>query len=327
MKAITQKRYGPPDVLCLRDVAKPEPRDNEVLIRVRASSVNAADMDLLRGMFMVRVAAPLRPRNRIPGSDVAGIVETVGKTVTRFKPGDEVFGDLSECGFGAFAEYVCAPADALTSKPVGLTFEEAATIPQAAIIALQGLRDTKSVQPGQHVLVNGAGGGMGTYAVQIAKSFEAEVTAVDSGSKQDMLGSLGADHFIDYAVQDYTAGEQRYDFILDMVGNHTIAEYKRALAPDGTLGLVGGPMRLFLKVHLRGARQSQSQSEGQKLGLVMWKPNRAKDVAFVKELLETSKIVPVIDGSYALGDTAEAFRRLEAGGICGKAVIAIGSEP
>ena len=319
MKAIIQPRYGSPDVLRMQDVAKPDPRDDEVLVRVRASSVNAEDVDLLRGIFLVRLGAPLRPKNRIPGSDVAGIVEAVGKAVTRLGVGDEVFGDLSQCGFGAFAEYVCAPEEALTSKPAGLSFEEAATLPQSAVIALQGLRETRPVGPGQHVLINGAGGGMGTFAVQIAKSLGAEVTAVDSASKQDVLRSLGADHVIDYTERDFTAGEQRYDFILDMVGNHSIAGYRQALVPDGALGLVGGPVMLFLRVHLQGAKDSGSG--GQKLGIVMWRPNHAEDVAVVKELLEAGKVVPVIDSSYALGETAEAFRRLEAGDICGKAVI------
>ncbi len=321
MKAIVQKRYGSPDVLRLADVAKPEPKGDEVLVRVRASSVNAADVDLLRGIFLIRLGAPLRPKNRIPGSDVAGQIEAVGKDVTRFAPGDEVFGDLSEGGFGAFAEYVCAPEDALTLKPADLTFEEAATVPQAAVIALQGLRDIRQVQPGQHVLINGAGGGMGTFAVQMAKSFGAEVTAVDSTSKQDLLGSIGADHVIDYTEEDYTRGEPRYDLILDMVGNHSISEYRGALGPEGALGLVGGPARLFLKVQLQGARDSGPG--GQKLGIVMWKPNKSEDVAFVKELLEAGTVTPVIDSSYPLSEVPEAFRHLEAGDVLGKAVVTV----
>jgi len=321
MRAIVQKSYGSPDVLRLEDVAKPEPKSDEVLVRVCASSVNAADVDLLRGIFLIRLGAPLRPKNRIPGSDVAGQVEAVGKDVTRFTAGDEVFGDLSEGGFGAFAEYVCAPQDALTLKPASLSFEEAATVPQAAVIAVQGLRDIRPVQPGQHVLINGAGGGMGTFAVQIAKSFGAEVTAVDSTSKQELLGSIGADHIIDYTEEDYTRGQPGYDLILDMVGNQSISEYRGALGPEGALGLVGGPVSLFLKVQLQGARDSSPG--GQKLGIVMWKPNKSEDVAFVKDLLEAGTVTPVIESSYPLSEVPEAFRRLEAGDVLGKAVITV----
>ncbi|MEA2027208.1 MAG: NAD(P)-dependent alcohol dehydrogenase, partial [Chloroflexota bacterium] len=188
-------------------------------------------------------------------------------------------------------------------------------------IALQGLRDIRQVRPGQHVLINGAGGGMGTFAVQMAKSFGAEVTAVDNTSKQDLLDSIGADHVIDYAKEDYTEGRQRYDLILDMVGNHSIPEYRRVLGPEGALGLVGGPVSLFLKVQLQGAKSSGSGR--QKLAIVMWKPNRSEDVAFVKELLEGGTVRPIIDSSYSLSEVPEAFRRLEAGGVLGKAVITV----
>jgi NADPH:quinone reductase-like Zn-dependent oxidoreductase len=321
MRAIVQTRYGSPDVLRLEEVAKPTVRDGEVLVRVRASSVNAADVDLRRGMILVRVGAPFRPKYRIPGSDVAGVVEAVGSGVTRFRPGDEVFGDLSESGFGAFAEYVRAPQDALAPKPAKLSFEEAATLPQAAIIALQGLRDIRPVKAGQQVLVNGAGGGMGTFAVQIAKSFGAVVTGVDSAPKQDLIRSLGADRFIDYASEDFTQAEGRYDLVLDMVGTHSISDYRRTLKPGGAMGLVGGPVSLFLRVQLQGARSSGPGD--QELRIVMWKPNMPEDVAYVTELLDAGTIAPVIERSYPLDEVPEAFRRLESGAVLGKVVISM----
>ena len=321
MRAIVQTRYGSPDVLRLKEVAKPAVKDGEVLLRVRASSLNAADVDLLRGMILVRVGAPFRPKYRIPGSDVAGVVEAVGSGVTRFRPGDEVFGDLSESGHGAFAEYARAPQDALAPKPAKLTFEEAATVPQAAIIALQGLRDIRPVKAGQQVLVNGAGGGMGTFAVQMAKSFGAVVTGVDSAPKQDLIRSLGADHFIDYASEDFTQAEDGYDLVLDMVGTHSIADYRRALKPDGAMGLVGGPVSLFLRVQLQGVRSSGPGD--QELRIVMWRPNKPEDVAFVTELLDAGTIAPVIERSYPLDEVPEAFRRLGSGAVLGKVVISI----
>jgi NADPH:quinone reductase-like Zn-dependent oxidoreductase len=239
--------------------------------------------------------------------------------VTGLKPGDEVFGDLSESGHGTFAEYASAPEQALATKPLALTFEQAATIPQAALIALQGLRDIRLVEAGQHVLVNGAGGGMGTFAVQIAKSFGAEVTGVDGASKLEMIRSLGADHVVDYAVEDFTTAEGRYDLVLDMVGTHSMADYRRTLKPRGALGLVGGPISRFLQIQLQSARGAGD--DGQKLAIVMWKPNKAEDVAFLVELLEAGTIAPVIDRSYPLSEVPEAFRHLEAGGVLGKITI------
>jgi NADPH:quinone reductase-like Zn-dependent oxidoreductase len=321
MKAIVQRKYGSPDVLRLEDVVVPEPRDDEVLVRVRASSLNAADDDLLRGTAMIRLGAPFRPKYRIPGSDVAGQVEAVGAGVVEFRLGDEVLGDLSVTGYGAFADYVSVPQGALAQKPAALTFEQAATVPQAGLIALQGLRDIKPVEAGQHVLINGAGGGMGTYAVQIAKSFGAEVTGVDSALKLDMLRQLGADHVIDYAAEDFTTAESHYDLVLDMVGTHSIGEYRRTLKPQGALGMVGGPISRFMQVQLQSAKAGSG--DGQKLAIVMWRPNRAEDMAFLMELLEAGTVTPVIERSYPLSEVPEAFRHLEAGGVLGKLAITI----
>ncbi len=229
MKAIVCHKYGSPDVLQFKEVAKPAPKYNEVLVKVHAASLNAADFENLRGVFVVRIAAPRKPMHKILGSDIAGRVEAVGSSVKQFQPGDEVYGDLSVCGFGAFAEYACAPESALAPKPASMTFEEAATFPQAAVLALQNLggsgvsspnsmmMEKGPVEPGQKVLINGAGGGVGTFAVQLAKYFGAEVTGVDSAKKLDMLRSIGADHVIDYTREDFTKSGQRYDLILDVV--------------------------------------------------------------------------------------------------------------
>jgi NADPH:quinone reductase-like Zn-dependent oxidoreductase len=321
MKAIVRDRYGSPDVLRLKEVAKPTPKDDEVLVRVHAASVNAADVDYLRGTFLVRVGGPRRPMYKILGSDIAGRVEAVGKDVTQRRRGDEVLGDLSVCGFGAFAEYVCAPEGALALKPASMTFEEAATLPQAAVLALQGLRDKRPVQPGHQVLINGAGGGVGTFAVQMAKSFGAEVTGVDSKAKLDMVRSIGADHVIDYAQEDYTRSGQRYDRILDVTASRSIFEYKRALRPKGSFVMVGGSTARIFQAIFVGPVISMAGSR--KMGILMWKPNKKEDVAFLKGLIEAGKVTPVIDRTYPLSETPEALRHQEEGLVQGKLVITV----
>lgn len=235
MKAILCRKYGPPDVLELREIDKPSPEDDEVLVRVHAASVNSWDWDNLRGKpFLVRLLMGLlKPKYQIPGADTAGRVEAIGKNVTRFQPGDEVFGDLCACGWGAFAEYVCAPEDSLALKPANATFEQAASVPQAGVMALQGIRDYGRTQPGQKVLINGAGGGVGTFAVQIAKSLGAEVTGVDGTPKLDTLRSIGADHVIDYTQTDFTLSGETYDLIFDVAGHRSMFDYARALAAKG----------------------------------------------------------------------------------------------
>jgi NADPH:quinone reductase-like Zn-dependent oxidoreductase len=322
MKAIVCTEYGPPEVLQLKEVAKPTPKEDEVLVKVHAASVNAADLETLRGTWSARFGGPIRPMYKILGSDVAGRVEAVGRNVKQFQPGDDVWGDLSfPYGFGTFAEYVSVSENALTLKPASLSFEEAATCPQSAIIALQSLRDKGQIQKGQKVLINGAGGGMGTFAVQIAKYYGAEVTGVDSTRKLDMLRSIGADHVIDYTQVDYTKSGGRYDVILDVVAYRSIFDYWRALSPEGIFIIVGGSLGTFLQVLFVGALISRIG--GKKLGLNVYEPNKREDLALLAELLEAGKVVPVIDRRYPLSEVPEAFRYLEEGHAKGKVVITV----
>jgi 2-desacetyl-2-hydroxyethyl bacteriochlorophyllide A dehydrogenase len=322
MKAIVYTRYGSPDVLQLKDVEKPIPKDNKVLIKVHAASVNPQDWHLLRGTpFLGRLGwGLLKPKNTILGADIAGRVETVGRNAKQFQPGDEVYGDIGECGFGGFAEYVCVREDAVALKPENLTFEEAAAVPVAAVSALQGLRDKGQVQPVQKVLINGASGGVGTFAVQIAKSFGAEVTGVCSTRNLDMLRSIGADHVIDYTQEDFTQNGRRYDLIVDAVGNRSVSDYERALSLRGMCVIIGYSSPVLLFQHMfRGPWISMTGSK--KIGLMgAAKPNK-KDLVFMKELLEAGKVVPVIDRRYALSEVAEAIRYLEEGHARGKVVI------
>ncbi|CAA9277670.1 MAG: Bifunctional protein: zinc-containing alcohol dehydrogenase; quinone oxidoreductase (NADPH:quinone reductase); Similar to arginate lyase [uncultured Chloroflexia bacterium] len=322
MKAVVYTKYGSPDVLQLKEVEKPTPKDNEVLIRIHAASANAADWHLLRGdPFLLRLGyGLLKPNNTILGADIAGRVEAVGNNVTQFQPGDEVFGDISGCGLGGFAEYVSVPEHAVISKPASMTFEEAAAVPMAAVTALQGLRDKGQIQPGQKVVIHGASGGVGTFAVQIAKAFRAEVTAVCSTRKVDLVRSIGADHVIDYTQEDFTKNGQRYDLILAANGNRSMFEYKRALAPTGRYVVTGGSMAQLFQAMLLGPLLSTAGR--QKMGNVLARPNQ-KDLACMKELLEAGKVIPVIDRCYPLSETAEAIRYLEAGHARGKVVITV----
>jgi NADPH:quinone reductase-like Zn-dependent oxidoreductase len=323
MKAIVRSEYGSPDVLQLDELAKPVPEDNEVLVRVIASAVNMADVDYLLGRpKSARLVSGLRrPRNSGLGLDLAGVVEAVGENVTRFQPSDEVFGDLTEYGYGAFAEYACASEAAFALKPAELTFEEAATVPQAGVMALQGLRGKRRIQSGDKVLINGAGGNVGPFAVQIAKSFGAEVTGVDSTAKLDMLRSIGADHVIDYTQEDYTKTGQRYDWILDVAAYRSIFESKRALAPRGVYVMVPASMARMFQAMFLGPLISMAGS--QKIGVMMWKPFNPEDVAFLKKLLEAGKLKPVIDESYPLSEVPQALRYQQAGRPRGKVVITV----
>ena len=324
MKAIVYTHYGSPDMLQLKEVEKPTPRDNEVLLKVYATSVNAGDLHVLRAdPFLIRLMGYglLKPKNKILGAAIAGRIEAIGGNVKQFQPGDDVFGDLSESGKrGGFAEYVCASADALVLKPSRLSFEEAAAVPVAAVTALQGLRDKGHIQAGQKVLINGASGGVGTFAVQIAKSFGAEVTAVCSTSNVDAARSMGADHVIDYTKEDFTQNGQHYDLIVAANGNRSISEYKRALRPNGTYVVTGGSKKQTYQAMLLGPWISMTGTK--KMGNLMAKPN-TKDLGFVKELLEAGKVIPVIDRRYPLSETAEALRYLEAGRARGKVVITV----
>jgi NADPH:quinone reductase-like Zn-dependent oxidoreductase len=322
MKAIVYHTYGSPDVLKLEEVQKPVPRDDEVLVKVHAASVNAGDWHLLRAKpFLVRLSSGLlKPKNTILGSDIAGRVEAVGRNVKQFQPGDEVFGNTAKYGFGGFAEYVSVPENALVLKPTKISFEEAAAVPQAALTALQGLRDKGHIQPGQKVLIYGASGGVGTFAVQIAKSFGAEVTAVCSTRNVDMVRSIGADHVIDYTQADFTRNGQRYDLILAVNGYHSISDYKRALNPEGVYVMTGGSNAQLFQALLLGPLISRAGR--QKMGSSAHKPNQ-KDLIFMKELLEAGKVTPVIDRRFPLPEVADAIRYLEAGHAQGKVVITI----
>jgi NADPH:quinone reductase-like Zn-dependent oxidoreductase len=324
MKAIVRSSYGSPDVLELRDIAKPVAKDDEVLVRVRASSVNTADIDYLRGRpTFARVTPGLyglrAPTNRVLGLNVAGQVEAVGKDVTELRPGDEVFGDLTQHGFGAFAEYVSAPARAFAKQPAGMTYEESATLPHAAVLALQGLRSGRKIQPGHRVLINGASGSVGPFAVQIAKALGAEVTGVCSTAKMEMVRSAGADHVIDYTQEDFTRSRQRYDRIIDIAGSHSIFACRRALRPHGTYLWVGGPTGRLLQAVLLGPLISLVGNR--KIGMLPWKPFPKADVVFLKELIDAGVVRPVIDRRYPLAEVPDALRYLEAGHAMGKIVI------
>ncbi len=322
MKAIVCTKYGSPDVLQLREVAKPAPKDDEVLIKIHAASINSRDWRMMRANpFFIRLVPGsfLQPKNKILGADVVGRIEAVGRYVKQFKPGDEVFGYLpSATGRGTFAEYVCANENAITLKPANLTFEQAAAVPVAALTALQGLRDKGNIQPGQKILINGASGGVGTFAVQIAKAFGAEVTAVCSARNLDMARSIGADHVIDYTREDFTRNGQRYDLILAANGHHPISDYLRALSPEGIYVVAGGSMLQLFQAALQGRRNSKAWS--QKTYVISLTQSQ-KDLIFMKKLLETGKVVPVIDGCYPLSKTAEAFRYFEKVHARGKVVI------
>ncbi len=319
MKAIVYERYGAPDVLELKEVDKPIPKDDEVLINVHASSINDWDWGLLQGTpFMNRlISGLLKPKIQILGSDIAGQIEAVGKKVERFQPGDEVLGDLSGGGWGGFAEYVCARENALELKPASMTFDEAAAIPQAAMLAVQGLRDKGKIQQGQKLLINGGGGGVGTFAVQIAKLYGVEVTGVDSSGKLDMLRSMGFDHVIDYKQEDFTKNGQCYDLILDVKTNRSIFDYVRALSPNGIYVTVGGSMaRIFQALFLRPLISMISKK---KIRIVGLKQN--KDLAYMNELFEAGKVKPVIDGPYKLSEVPEAIRYFGEGNHKGKVII------
>ena len=322
MKAIVYTKYGSPDVLQLKEVEKPSPKEDELLIRIHAAAITAGDVIVLKGEpFVTRFVTGLqKPKNTIPGKEMAGRVEAVGGNVTQFQPGDEVYGDLSVAGWGAFAEYVAVPENAVTLKPSNLTFEQSAAVPESAVVALQALRDKGKIQPGNKVLINGASGGVGTYAVQIAKSFGAEVTAVCSTRNVDMVRSLGADYVIDYTAEDFTQNGQQYDLILAANGYHPISDYRRALSPEGIYVATGGSMTQSLQANMMGPFISKTGSKT--MGGMMVKPNQ-DDLVFMKELLEAGKVVPVIDRCYPLSEIAEAYHYIGGGHAKGKVVIIV----
>jgi NADPH:quinone reductase-like Zn-dependent oxidoreductase len=324
MKAIVCTRYGSPDVLQLQEVAKPAPKDDEVLIRIHAASINSRDDRFMRANpFFIRftVGGFFRPKNPILGADLAGRVEAVGSRVSQFKPGDEIFGCLpSATGRGTFAEYVCAREDLLVRKPANLTFEQAAAVPEAALTALQGLRDKGNIRPGQKVLIQGASGGVGTFAVQIAKALGAEVTGVCSPRNLEMVRSLGADPVIDYRKEDFTKNGKQYDLILAVNGYHPISDYLRALSPEGIYVVAGGSMIQLIQAGIQEGKNSQP---GGRKAFIVSMAHHKEDLLFIKELLESGKVVPVIDECYPLSQTAEAFRYYEKEHPRGKVVISM----
>ena len=313
MKAVVYQEYGPPGVLELREIDRPAVADGDVLVRVHATCVSGGDWHLLTATWLaVRLFwGLLRPKRQVLGFDVAGTVEAVGRRVTQFRPGDEVFG-ASDRG-GAFAEYMCVPAGGLAPKPANLTHEQAAAVPTSALTALHGLRDKGRIRSGQKVLINGASGGVGTFAVQIAKSFGAEVTGVCSTGKLDMVRSIGADHTIDYSQEDFTRSDARYDLVLDIVGNRPLADCKRTLRPDGIYVAVSGHPARALWIAMTGGRRMVS---------FISHPNQG-DLGFLRELLEAGKVTPVIDRRYPLNEVPEAMRYFGEGRARGKVVITV----
>lgn len=316
MKAVVLNQYGSPDVLELKEIDKPVVKENEVLVRVHAVALNAGDIFSMRGSpWLARFSVGFpKPKNYVLGWDVAGRVEEVGKAVTRFQPGDEVFAACS----GALAEYACVAQDRLAMKPTNITFEQAAAVPTAALTALQGLRDQGKLQLGQKVLINGASGGVGPFAVQLAKALGAEVTGVCSPTKVEMVRSIGADHVIDYTQEDFTQGEQRYDLILDNVGSHSFSDYRRVLTPQGIIqpntGHAG--MSYVFKAFLLSLFMPQQ-------GSLFVANLNSEDMNFMKELIETGKVTPVIGGTYPLNEFREAFQYLDEGHARGKVIITV----
>jgi len=324
MKAMVYSQYGSLEVLKLEQVEKPVPQENEVLIKVKAASVTFGDLAAVNGEpFMVRFTLGLRqPKYKILGKDVSGVIETSGGNVKRFEPGDEVFGDLSACGWGAYAEYVCVPENVLALKPVNNSFEQAAAVPESAVVALQGLRDKGHIQSGQKVLIYGASGGIGTFAVQIAKSYGAEVTGVCSTRNIELVRSLGAEHVIDYTQEDFTQNGQRYDLILATAGYRSIFDYRWALNPTGKYVATGGSMAQIFQPMLLGPWLSTG---GRKMSSLAMMPN-INDLVEVKKLIEAGKVVPVIDRSFPLHELPEALRYYAAGHSRGKVIITVDQE-
>lgn len=323
MKAIVFTEYGSPDVLELKEVEKPTPKEGEVLVKIHAAAVTFGDPAVVRGEpYIVRLWSGLRaPKVQIPGKEMAGTVEAVGQQVKQFKPGDEVYGDLSDSGWGAFAEYVAVPENVLAPKPAGVSFEEAAAVPESARVALQGLRDTGEIQAGQKVLINGASGGVGSFAVQIAKAFGAEVTAVCSTQNVESARANGADHVIDYSKEDFTQNGQQYDLILACNGYHSLLEYRRALRPGGRYVATGGTLGQIFQSMLLGPVISLAGDK--KMGSLGEVKQNREDLIVMKELLEKGKVKPFIDRRYPLSQTAEALRYIGEGHARGKVVINI----
>lgn len=328
MQAVVFETYGSPDVMQIKEIEKPTPKDNEVLVKIHASSVNAADWHLLHGtpafFRLIEFGFP-KPKITIIGGDVAGTVEAVGSAVTRFKPGDAVFGDASLAGFGAFAEYKAVPEELLVLKPANVTFEQAAAVPLAALTALQALRYAGEVGPGTKVLVNGATGGVGLFTVQIAKAYGAEVTGVCNPKKVETVRAAGADHVIDYASEDFTRSGQQYDVIIDIAASRTAAEYKRALSPTGRYVMCGfSGMGHLIGLNLRGMWITRTTDK--KFGMMGTAQPNQDDLQILREMVESGKIVPHIDQTYPLSGVPDAIKLMESRQIHGKVVISVVSD-
>lgn len=323
MKAIVYTEYGKPDVLQLKELDKPAPKKNEVLVKVYTSSINSWDWDMLKGKpFLVRLIGGLfKPRNKILGADIAGVVESIGEETKDLKPGDEVFGDIAGAGFGGFAEYVCAPEKLLAKKSPKMSFEQAAALPQAGLLAMQGLRYEKPLQSGQHLLINGAGGGVGPIALQYAKSLGATVTCVDKEEKFELLRSLKADHLIDYRKTDYTKTGTQYDYILDVIAHKKTTDYKRVLKPGGVFAMIGGSMGGLL-MQMMLFQPLLSKFRKKKLGIMGYKVS-SEGLDELSRLFENGKINPVIDKCFSLEETAGAFQYFGQGNFKGKVIISI----
>ena len=322
MKAITYKQYGPPDVLRLEDIDPPAIGDDDVRVKVHAASVNSWDYDLVRGIPRAYrfISGWLKPKYPVIGSDIAGTVDAVGKNVSGFAPGDAVFGDLSDSGFGAFAEYACAPADKLARKPEGMTFEQAAATPQAGLLALQGLRKYGPVTAGQKVLINGAGGGVGSFAIQIAKAAGAIVTAVDLTAKHDTMRSWGADHVVDYTKADVTRSGERFDVVLDNMNYRSCLDYRRVMTPTATYVILGGAVPRILQLVI--VAPFVTKTTGQKMGIVGLDTN-PRDLDTLSEMFTAGTVIPHVDRVYSLAETGDAIRYLGDARSQGKIVISI----
>lgn len=323
MKAIVYTAYGTPDNFQLKEVDQPAIKENEVLLKVYASSINSWDADLLKGkLLLVRLIGGLfKPKNKILGADVAGVIEAVGSRVTDFKTGDELFGDIAGRGFGGFAEYAAVPQKLLVKKPASMSFEQAAALPQAGLLALQGLRYKKPLQQGQYLLINGAGGGVGPIALQYAKSIGAHITCVDKKEKFDMLRSLGADELLDYRDADYTQTGKQYDYILDVIAHNSAADYKRALKPGGVFAMIGGSMGGLL-FQMMLLQPLFSAFRNKKLGIMGYRVSQ-EGLNELSLLFEENKITPIIDKVFPLEETADAFRYFGEGNFKGKIVISV----
>lgn len=320
MRAIIYSKYGGTEQLRMAEIPIPVPKPDEVRIKVKAASVNSWDWDQLTGeLFIIRLIGGLfRPAKPVLGFDVAGVIDAVGEEVKDWQVGDEVFGDISEYGWGAFGEYLCVSTQPLARKAPGLTFAQAASIPHAGVLALQGLRQGRGLQAGDHLLINGAGGGVGTLGLQLAKEMGAKITVVDRAEKSDMLRDLGADEALDYQTIDYTRTGQTYDFIIDNVARRSVADYRRALSPEGIFVMIGGDMRLVLGLAIRSIRGAKKR--GKKLQILAHKP-MVTDLEYLQSLVESGKLKPIIDHEYRLDQVPEALDRMGAGEVRGKLII------